>query len=68
MATDPGKIEVVRSWPRPVSVKQLRVFFGLTGYYRRFIRKYGVLARPLTDLLRKEAFHWSEIAVQVFKS
>ncbi|XP_031099869.1 uncharacterized protein LOC116004076 [Ipomoea triloba] len=38
---DPAKIEAMVDWPQPVSIKQLRGFLGLTGYYRRFIHHYA---------------------------
>ena len=49
--TDPSKIEVVKTWPVPKSVKDVRQFLGFTGYYRRFIEGYSSIARPLNDLL-----------------
>ncbi len=46
-----AKIEAVKNWPIPTSVKDVRKFLGFTGYYRRFIRNYASIARPLNDLL-----------------
>lgn len=64
VATDPEKIEAIRSWPKPTSNSELHTFVGLCGYYRRFIKEFATIIRPLEDLLRKSSgkagtFEWS---------
>jgi hypothetical protein len=58
---DPMKVEAVKNWPQPRSVKEVRSFLGLASYYRKFIESFSEKAGPLTDLLKKEVkFQWSE--------
>jgi hypothetical protein len=57
VAMDAEKVEVVQAWSPPCMVHAVRGFLGLTGYYRKFIRSYGDITAPLTQLLKKEAFN-----------
>ncbi|MCI41218.1 transposon Tf2-1 polyprotein, partial [Trifolium medium] len=63
---NPEKLEAMVKWPVPTTVKQLRGFMGLRGYYRRFIANYASIAAPLTDLLRQDAFTWTDSATSAF--
>jgi len=63
---DPAKVQAVADWPLPSSTHTVCGFLGLTGYYRKFVKEYGMIVAPLTALLRKEGFSWSVEAVAAF--
>ena len=50
---DSSKIKAIMEWESPKSVIEIRSFLGLAGYYRRFIKDFFLVAKPLTNLLRK---------------
>jgi len=56
---DHQKVTEVEQWLIPKSIKSLRGFLGLTGYYCRFTYNYGKMTRPLTQLLKKGSFEWT---------
>ncbi|CAN6458145.1 unnamed protein product [Victoria cruziana] len=64
---DPEKLRAIQEWPKPKDAKGLRGFLGLTGYYRRFICGYGLIAAPLTKMLKKGTFAWSEKSEKAFE-
>ena len=82
--TDPEKIVAIKNWPVPHTVKEVRAFLGFTGYYRRFIRNYARIARPLNNLLvghstakkdkakrpktKKVPFEWTDSQQKAFES
>lgn len=66
VGVDPSKIQSIQSWPLPQTVKALRGFLGLTGYYRNFVKDYRVIAKTLTSLLKKGGFKWIEEAKEAF--
>jgi len=62
------KMEGVLNWPVPKMVRDIRKFLGLANYYRRFIKNFAVLAKPLNMLTRKdEKWRWEEAQQKAFE-
>lgn len=57
ITTDPKKIKAIENFPIPKTLKDLRGFLGLTGYYRRFVKDYAQISKPLTLHLKGENAH-----------
>jgi len=67
--TNPGKVAAITDYPVPKTVRQVRRFLGMTGWYRRFIRNFASLTAPISDLLKKnKTFKWTEEANEAFKT
>jgi hypoxanthine-guanine phosphoribosyltransferase len=66
---DPKKVEAVVRFPAPENERDVKAFLGLVGYYRKFIEQFSALAKPLTDLLRKEKlWQWTEMEQESFEN
>jgi hypothetical protein len=60
VSVDPGKLKDVLNWMPPTTASEIQNFLGLTGYYRRFIKDFLKIAKPMTKLLEKnKAFEWT---------
>ncbi|MCO5564460.1 hypothetical protein L7F22_018121 [Adiantum nelumboides] len=64
---DPAKLEVIKDWPNPRNLHEIRSFIGMCAYYRRFIEKFSLIAGPLHDLTKKNVkYVWTEKRQQAF--
>jgi hypothetical protein len=60
ISVDPSKVQDILSWNVPTSVGDIQSFLGLVGYYRRFIKGFSKISKPLTELLKKDKkFEWT---------
>jgi hypothetical protein len=67
IAVDLDKVQEVMNWKPPTTVRQIRSFLGLAGYYRRFIPDFSRIEKPITELLKKEAkFVWGQKCEDAF--
>ncbi|MCG8112564.1 MAG: RNase H-like domain-containing protein, partial [Candidatus Thiodiazotropha taylori] len=68
VGTDPEKVRAVKEWPVPVSQTEIRSFLGLCGYYRRLIKGYSEIAKPLHTLTEKgREFVWTDTCQNAFE-
>nr|GEX47961.1 reverse transcriptase domain-containing protein [Tanacetum cinerariifolium] len=66
---DKAKVEIIAKLPHPTSVKGIRSFLGHAGFYRRFIKDFSKIARPMTRLLEKDTpFFFSKECVEAFQT
>lgn len=68
VSTDTWKIKAIKEWPQPKNLKALHGFFGVAGYYGRFVKSFGTIARPLTALTKKNYFLWNEKTQTAFET
>ena len=68
VSLDPEKVKAIMSWKRSKSVFEIRSFFRLARYYRRFIEDFSRLAAPMTKLTQKEVkFEWNDSCEMAFQ-
>ncbi|KAK1677085.1 hypothetical protein QYE76_037933 [Lolium multiflorum] len=68
IAVDPAKIKTVEEWRAPTTQTEVRAFLGLAGYYRRFVEGFSSIARPMTQLLKKDMkFEWTDKCEESFQ-
>jgi hypothetical protein len=69
VSTDPDKVLVVQQWPVPTNTCELHRFLGLAGFYRKFVRHFVILAKPLMQLLKKhQLFVWTNDHRKAFEA
>jgi len=68
VSTDPKKIKSIEEWPTPKNIKEVQRFLGLCNYYRRFVKNFAKIAKPLHNLTRKNTkFIWDTNCGNSFK-
>lgn len=68
LRVDQDKVKAISEIPTPTSIRQLRQFLGMVGWYRRFIEDFSTLTFPLTELLsKKKSFKWNDEAQKSFE-
>ena len=79
ISTNPKKIEAVTKWPTPKTVSDVRSFLGFVGYYRRFIKNFSKITKPIREVItglenqskraaKKTYIEWTDIADSAFET
>jgi hypothetical protein len=65
---DPDKVEVIKNWPSPKNIFEVRSFHGLASFYWKFIRNFSGISATMMDTVKKrhKSFHWTEEAEKSF--
>ena len=68
LSMDPTKVQAISDWPTPTTVREVQSFLGFANFYRRFVRDFAKLSKPLSSLTRKDTpFVWSTACTKAFE-
>jgi len=69
MTMSDRKVKCVQNWAHPRSVKDVQMFIGFANFYRRFIRDFSIVCKPITETLKgnPKDFHWGRDQQEAFE-
>jgi len=68
LKVDQEKVKAVLEWPTSQNATEVRSFYGLANFYRKFIQNFSLIAAPMTECIKGKVFKWTAAAQRSFKS